>query len=289
MHVVELSNHPEERRRRLQRKTQEEREATQARFAEALVEYNTHLDALRSERSKALADRRLLTWLAVGFTMRRARRAAPQEPTFATPVTDEEEILSAGVEGEQMAISKLGAALDSNWYLYRGYRNRRGEIDQLLVGPTGLYAIEVKHLNATVSCEGDYWWSKHFDKYGNLKREGAIVDRGGRSPSEQLNMPADALEEFLRSRSHVVSIWRVVLLTHYRSQVVYCGDQTVDLITDSTDDVLAFLRSSPPTPFLVWSRPRSETPLGAMELREIEQLIERDHRHHNSRQRHRRS
>ena len=38
----------------------------------------------------------------------------------------------------------LDNALDDSWTLFKGYRNRAGEIDYLLIGPTGLFAIEVK-------------------------------------------------------------------------------------------------------------------------------------------------
>ena len=58
----------------------------------------------------------------------------------------------AGIEGEQLVASGLGRVLDDEWTLIRGYRNRRGEIDHLLLGPRGLIAIEGKHRNALVHC-----------------------------------------------------------------------------------------------------------------------------------------
>jgi hypothetical protein len=57
--------------------------------------------------------------------------------------------------------AELGHALNGDWTLLRGYRSRRGEIDELLMGPTGLLEQRL------------------------------ITDRTGRSPSEQLNEPAD--------------------------------------------------------------------------------------------------
>jgi len=44
----------------------------------------------------------------------------------------------AGIAGEQLVATELGRVLDDDWTLLRGYRNRRGEIDQLLLGPRGL-------------------------------------------------------------------------------------------------------------------------------------------------------
>lgn len=90
-----------------------------------------------------------------------------------------------------------------------GYRNRRGEIDQILLGPRWLFAIEVKNQNATVGCHGDQWWSAKYDNYGDaVGPRHQMADRRGRSPSVQLNEPASQLEDFLRSRGHSVSIRR---------------------------------------------------------------------------------
>ena len=103
----------------------------------------------------------------------------------------------AGIAGEQLVATELGRALDDDWTLLRGYRNRRGEIDQLLLGPRGLFAIEVKNLNATVHVDGDRWRADKYDNYGNLVEQRPVADRMGRSPSVQLNEPADDLERFL--------------------------------------------------------------------------------------------
>ena len=111
--------------------------------------------------------------------------------------TDLEEKIMAGIAGEQLVATELGRALDDDWTLLRGYRNRRGEIDQLLLGPRGLFAIEVKNLNATVHVDGDRWRADKYDNYGNLVEQRPIADRMGRSPSVQLNEPADDLERFL--------------------------------------------------------------------------------------------
>jgi hypothetical protein len=97
--------------------------------------------------------------------------------------TDTEEILKAGIAGEELVAVELGRALDDNWTLLRGYRNRRGEIDHLLLGPQGLFAIEVKNLNATVHIDGDRWQADKYDNYGNLVEQRPIADRKGRSPT----------------------------------------------------------------------------------------------------------
>ena len=65
-------------------------------------------------------------------------------------------ILRSGSEGEQLVQTKL-SALSNDFVLFCGYKNRNGEIDQVLVGPHGIICIEVKHVNGRISCNGDSW------------------------------------------------------------------------------------------------------------------------------------
>jgi Holliday junction resolvase-like predicted endonuclease len=58
--------------------------------------------------------------------------------------------LAAGIAGERQVAEALGRALGDDWVLMRGYQNRLGEIDHLLLGPSGFVAIEVKNINGTV-------------------------------------------------------------------------------------------------------------------------------------------
>src|ERR1051326_7570745 len=115
-------------------------------------------------------------------------------------------ILMAGAEGERLVAAGLGRALDDHWALIRGYRNRRGEIDHLLLGPRGLLAIEGKHRAAPVHCAGAHWWYTKSAACGNGVDRGELADRRGRSPSQRVNEPASQLEDFLRARGHPVAI-----------------------------------------------------------------------------------
>jgi hypothetical protein len=184
-------------------------------------------------------------------------------------VSDQEQILTAGMTGEEMVASALGRALGDEWILLRGYRNRGGEIDQILLGPRALIAIEVKHRNATVYCDGDDWRFDKYDRYGNRVEQGRIADKRGRSPSVQLNEPASALEAFLHSRGQPVSIQRVVLLTHPRSELGSYRNLTVHVST-STNYVISLLSGG------------SQPTFGMAQQAEIERLIVRDHRFHET-------
>ena len=177
----------------------------------------------------------------------------------------------AGIAGEQLVAVELGRALDDDWTLLRGYRNRRGEIDHLLLGPRGLFAIEVKNLNATVYVDGDRWRADKYDNYGNLVEQRPIADRRGRSPSVQLNEPADDLERFLRERGQPVQVQRVVILAHRRSRLGAVRNPAV-LVGTSAGDVLALI-----------GNPADRLSPG--QRAEIQRLIQHDHEFHGQRRR----
>jgi hypothetical protein len=267
--IVELSNHPGVRLKETRQRRAHAEKHVRSQFEEARDQHLERVKAARDSRDQARAQHRWWAWLRFAVAARREQRQAPAPPATATGASDQEEILRAGIAGEQLVATGLGQVLSDDWTLLRGYRNKRGEIDHLLLGPQGLVAIEGKHLNATVHCVGDTWRFCKYDRYGNLVERGTLTDWGGRSPSVQLNEPARLLERFLRSRGQHIPIQRVVLLTHPRSKVGNCSDLTVHIAT-STDYVVGLLNESPQA-------------FDAGQLVDIEQLIERDHRFHETR------
>jgi hypothetical protein len=252
MRVVPLSDHPGD----MLRAAQQRREADAGR---RLQQRRQELKRARRDRDQARAGRRWLSWWRGVLAVRRAKRQVQAAPQAARPDSDEEAILAAGIAGEQQVVTDLGRVLNDEWTLLRGYHNSRGEIDHLLVGPRGVFAIEGKHRNATVHCDGDHWWFVKYDHYGNEVGHGEITDRRGRSPSQQLNQPADLLAALLRSQGHPVRIERIVLLTHQRSQVGRCTNPTVHVLTSPTG-VRKLIR-------------RSDARLSAAQRAELEQLI----------------
>jgi hypothetical protein len=269
MQVLELSDHPGAMLRETRKRRAADAEHERLRFEGALAQHHERVSCAVQERDRARAERHWRAWLRGIFAVRRERRQAPAAPRPVMLSSDQEGILTAGVEGELLVAASLGRALGDEWTLVRGYRNSRGEIDHLLVGPRGLFAIEGKHRNAMVHCAGDRWWFTKYDKYGNVVGRGDMTDRRGRSPSVQLNEPASQLENFLRARGHPVAIQRVVLLTHPRSQLGNCTSPTVH-ITTSTDQVIKLLNGS-------------QMAITADERTQLERLIARDHRYHEKR------
>jgi hypothetical protein len=96
-----------------------------------------------------------------------------------------------------------------------------------------------------------------------------MADRGGRSPSEQLNEPATELAGFLSSRGCPVAIGRMVVLTHPRARLRSCASPTVHIVT-SIRQIIGLVNSCPAA-------------ITAAERAELERLIVRDHGLHGKR------
>jgi hypothetical protein len=253
--IVELSDHPGDLLTAAARSRDAPRSAHEKKLA-----------ALRTQRDSARAQRKWLTYLRLALAIFRHKRDRPQPITVPT---DAEEILKAGIAGERLVSRQLAEALDDEWTLLHGYRNGRGEIDYLLLGPKGVFAIEVKNINATVSITRDSWVADKYDRYGHHVDQYPITDRRGRSPSQQLNQPADELAAFLHRRGQVFPVTRVVVLTHDRSRLGRLKDPSVNVAV-ATRDVLRLIGTEPDI-------------LARTRRRRIQTLVEQDHHFHEAR------
>lgn len=270
MRIVELSNHPQALLRQAAERRLEERAAEEARHRSVVETHRSEIARLDDERARARAERRWWTWWKLRSALRGAKRDMPRPLGPAPGPSSSEYAVAAGMEGEALLERHLAPLLDDRWTLLRGYRNRRGEIDHILLGPTRAVAIEVKHRNATVHCDGDEWWFEKFDRYGNLVDQGALADRRGRSPSQQLRQPLDELLKFLASRDAAIPIVPVVYFSHERSQLGSYANLTVDVCT-SPDHILTVARPEPPV-----------AELSQQQLARVEKLIVRDHGFHEA-------
>ncbi len=171
--------------------------------------------------------------LAVGSLLRWLKAvlmAEPAAPSMAAP-TGQESIWASGQLGEQRVRDRAGRLLGDEWTALSGYLNHKGEMDLLLVGPTGIAAVEIKFLNGTVHARGGRWVRDKYDRWNHLVERGIPVrDLKGRAPSTQISETAQALEVFLASRGHAHPVRRAVVLAHDASRVGDVVDPGVDLI-----------------------------------------------------------
>lgn len=267
MRLVELSDHPGVMLRDVHRQRHADDQRAEARYELELKRRETRLGRARARRDDARARHQWWAWIRAVFAVRAEQRKVPRPPAVVSVPTGEEESIAAGRAGEQAVAIELGEVLGNEWVLFHGYRNSRGEIDHVLLGPRGLYAIEVKYHNATVYISGDDWQFDKFDRWGNQVEHGRVEDRTGRSPSVQLNQPANELERFLSGRGQRVTVTRIVILNHPRSRIGSQHDATVQVATSSRR-IVDLVRGS-----------RLELDRGR--LTQIASLIEQDHRFHN--------
>ena len=186
--------------------------------------------------------------------------------------SDVEQRWQAGNEGERRVAVHLSSLLNDEWTLISGYRGPGGEIDQILVGPRGVCALETKYLNGTVFVRGDSWAIDKYDNYGNrVEYDRPIEDRRGRSPSEQVNGAVKPLENFLSKRDLVSGVTRAVILTHDKSQVGRVERKTVDHIGTLADLDIETLFS------------RRAPQLSHKSALNVIQRIQGDHQYHSKR------
>lgn len=232
MALIELSNHGA---------SQEAiaRNAREAEYAGAYASYCAAREAkvrtVRDKRREAVEAWRSHRFLVALQSGLRALKACggvwPQKPTLRD-AGREERLWSIGQDGECRLAQHLAKSFNADWTLVSGYRNKKGEIDRVLIGPYGIFAFEVKHYSGNIFVRGDDWRQYKCDRRGNtILWDKPIADRGGRSPSQQLNEPADLLQNALQQIVSNVRIVRLVVFTHDRSMLGKVVNQTVDYVS----------------------------------------------------------
>jgi hypothetical protein len=101
------------------------------------------------------------------------------------------EAFRRGEEGEEKVVEKARRALDGQWTLFRNVvlPGRRGDLDIVLVGQPGVWALEVKALRGAYRNAGETWAYRHGSRWRRMAK----------NPSRQARKGAIALAEFLKA------------------------------------------------------------------------------------------
>ena len=97
-----------------------------------------------------------------------------------------------GEEGEEKVVEKARRALDGKWSLFRNVvlpGRRRADLDIVLVGPPGVWTLEVKTLAGKYKNVGDAWGYRAGNRWKRMRK----------NPTRQARNGAIALAEFLRA------------------------------------------------------------------------------------------
>ena len=277
MKIVVLSDHTADQLQMREEERQLRYDARMREYEGRLRARQVRIDDAGEKRRAAWKERRYLQALghAARIAWNRHRKAAESR---VRPVKEEpgaeDHIWQQGQEGEESLTEFLAQTLDDQYIFVKGYRNMKGEIDGILVGPAGVIGMEVKNYKGTIHCTGDLWSRDKDDAWGNqvLFRE-QITDRAGRSPSVQLNESAERLEAFLRQVLPACRVSRHVIFTN---EEACFGD-----LRDLTVDGVFLLRDWDPRDMLRLSTSR----LTPRDVDTAVRRIEKDHRYWEERRR----
>ena len=155
-----------------------------------------------------------------------------QKRLIETVSVDRSKIV-AGLSGEKVVSDFLQRNLTWQWTIIEGFFGGKGEIDFVLIGPGGVFAIEVKNRNGVINCNGDDW---------SLTRPDGVtvplMDNGGRSPAQQINESAGWLETEQSKAGYAVKIPKAVIWSHPKARL--------GVITNMSIQYLILLGSSAP-------------------------------------------
>jgi hypothetical protein len=103
-----------------------------------------------------------------------------------------------GKEGEERVVELLRQVLDDRWTLYRNLKvpgMGRGDLDGVLVGPTGVWLLEIKNFSGRYRNRGEQWFYWKHNGWRRMKD----------NPSRQARRNAGRLAAFLKERG--VRLW----------------------------------------------------------------------------------
>lgn len=181
---------------------------------------------------------------------------------------------AAGVKGEEALASWLSSTLSDDWVMLGGYRNRKGEADLVLVGPSGVWVVEVKNRNAKLHVDGDRWRYEKLDRWGNVVDKGLAVDNSGRTWGQQASEVAQSLVWWLDRNEHRIPVRTAVMLMHHRASLGNIRSPGVDVVSTDPQQLRRAMTDS-------------ASVVSPDDRDAIVKLIRRDHLYHNNPQRRR--
>jgi len=139
-------------------------------------------------------------------------------------------VYNAGWVGEKQVDKLLSSSLNDDYLLLNGLHLRTGggDIDHIILGPTGVYVLETKNWSGVITCRGDEW--ERADKPDftgspslQVKRNAARIERiiDASPPLRALGISVEAIVVFTNKRAGLhlnnptVLILRLPQLAHH--------------------------------------------------------------------------
>lgn len=195
-------------------------------------------------------------------------RPVPQQASV------EERQAQVGSEAERRVDAFFASALGERWTLIAGYCGPSGEIDRILIGPWGIYAIEIKGNRGVIESDGQRWRAKRYGRRGDL----LDIKTLPRAPDAQLLKAVTPLQRWLEKNGVEQRITTVVLFAAEDVRIGRMDSACVDVVTTlGTLDLGCLFEPEPGQERLPASRRES-----------VVRLVVKDHHHWQSKRRGRR-
>lgn len=109
--------------------------------------------------------------------------------------------LRAGLRGQNLT-AKILAVLDDDYYLLNNLKlpDRADDVDHLVVGPNGVFALETKNHRGRIYCRNGQWYQAKVSRKGRLQPEEPIRD-----PTQQLKRNVDYLRSCINNTDRELS------------------------------------------------------------------------------------
>lgn len=139
-------------------------------------------------------------------------------------------IESAGVAGEDKAMKILANGLPDTYFCINNaiiwYENRHNELDLIVIGPSGVYIVEVKNTSGRI-----------FGSYSSktLQQEKKNETKDMRNPVQQVRTHADILSRFLKANG---------IRTWVQGVVFFVNPKCTPQITDIPSNGVAIFATS---------------------------------------------
>jgi hypothetical protein len=143
-----------------------------------------------------------------------------------------------GQEGEERVVEVMRQSLDGNWHLFCNIRlpgRNKGDLDAVLVGPGGVWVLEIKSYNGEYRNIGDRW------EY----RKGNRWEPATSNPSRQAEDNAIRLANFLKSDNIKQWVTAVVVWANRESSLTVQNPTTTVWLLDRLPDELGNLWREP--------------------------------------------
>ena len=231
--------------------------------------------AARRERPllRRLTGRPSMTEMEAYRRYERSRRRLDQVDYGRRQLQIKVDQQTTGARGEQRLENALKWLTD-DWTMVRGYHNGSGEVDHLLIGPAGIWAIEVKSSAIRLQVNGDRWWQEKVDRRGRVLRRQDARDRTGRTWGRQVGEVARNLERHLSDHGVEVRVRTAVVLMHDRAQLGTIKRSGIDFV--GTDHRILMSRVA-----------GQSEPLTVDQIGDVVGLVKEHHRFHRQRRRQR--